>query len=484
MMKENLIGRKAEIKELKRCLDSDRSEFVILYGRRRIGKTFLVHSFFKGQFSFSFTGSHKATKDRQLERFAMSLQEYGNMTAMPHIDNWGHAFDMLKRVLLKSKRPKGRKKIIFLDEMPWIDRSRSEFVAALEDFWNGWAAQSGDIMLVATGSATSWMVNHLLKNQGGLYNRVTSKIHLRPFTLCECEEYMRSHGCQWDHYAITQYYMYLGGVPYYLSLLDYGRTLEENIYQFFFCPNARLENEFHDLYSVLFANADKYIDIVRLLANHREGMSRNELVAHVSNGGGLSKMLDNLIRCDFVTRYQQYGKQKRGSIYRLTDFFTIFYLRFVEHAGIKTNPLYWNLMLTRQEVKVWQGLTFELVCMTHVEQIKKSLGISGMLTNESAWRSQEEHFVAPGKTKKAQIDLVIERSDRIIHLCEAKFSKELYSIDKDYELTLREKMAVFREETKTRKYLLTTMITTYGVKNNIHSGIVEAQITMDDLFKD
>ena len=258
--------------------------------------------------------------------------------------------------------------------------------------------------------------------------------------------------------------MYLGGVPYYLSLLDYGRTLEENIYQFFFCPNARLENEFHDLYSVLFANADKYIDIVRLLANHREGMSRNELVAHVSNGGGLSKMLDNLIRCDFVTRYQQYGKQKRGSIYRLTDFFTIFYLRFVEHAGIKTNPLYWNLMLTRQEVKVWQGLTFELVCMTHVEQIKKSLGISGMLTNESAWRSQEEHVVAPGKTKKAQIDLVIERSDRIIHLCEAKFSKELYSIDKDYELTLREKMAVFREETKTRKYLLTTMITTYGVK--------------------
>lgn len=367
--------------------------------------------------------------------------------------------------------------------MPWIDRSRSEFVAALEDFWNSWAAQSGNIMLVATGSATSWMVNRLLKNQGGLYNRVTCKIHLRPFSLCECENYLRSHGCQWDHYAITQYYMYLGGVPYYLSLLDYGSTLEENIYQFFFCPNARLENEFNDLYSVLFANADKYVSIVRLLAEHREGMSRNELVTRISNGGGLSKMLDNLIMCDFVTRYQPYGKQKRGSIYRLTDFFTIFYLRFVEHSGVKTNPLYWNLMLTKQEVKVWQGLTFELVCMTHIEQIKQRLGISGMLTEESAWRSQEEYLVAPNKTKKAQIDLVIDRSDRIIHLCEIKFSKELYSIDKDYEMALREKMSVFHDETKTRKSLLTTMITTYGVKTNIHSGIVAAQVTMEDLFK-
>lgn len=482
-MKEKLIGRQAEIRELTRCLNSNRSELVILFGRRRIGKTFLVNSFFQGKYAFSYTGSHKAGKDRQLERFSLALQEYGRLPKKPLLDNWGHAFDLLKQILVKSKRVKGHKKIIFLDEMPWIDRSRSEFVAALEDFWNGWASLSGNIMLVATGSATSWMVNHLLKNQGGLYNRVTSKIHLRPFSLYECEEYLRSHRCQWDHYAITQYYMYLGGVPYYLSLLDYSRTLEENIYQFFFSPNALLENEFNDLYSVLFAHADKYVSIVKLLAEHREGMSRNEILTKMSNGGGLSKMLDNLIRCDFITRYQQFSNQKRGSIYRLTDFFSIFYLRFVEHVGVKNNPLYWNLMLSKQEVKVWQGLTFELVCLTHIEQIKHRLGISGMLTEESAWRSQGEHLVAPGKTKKAQIDLVIERSDRIIHLCEAKFSEGLFTINKDYEMSLREKMTIFRDETKTHKSLLTTMITTYGVKTNIHSGLVASQVTMEDLFK-
>ena len=477
---EKLVGREVEIRELNRCLNSARSEFVILFGRRRIGKTFLVNAFLQGKKAFAFVGSHKAKKTRQLSLFAQALQTYGNLSSALVLRDWFQAFDTLRKVL-SSRRGPG-KKLIFLDEMPWIDRSRSEFVSALEDFWNGWAAQRDDIMLLATGSATSWMVNNLLKNQGGLYNRVTCKIHLRPFTLRECEQYLIGHHCLWDRYTITQCYMYLGGVPYYLSLLDFERSLYENVYQFFFAPHARLETEFNDLYAVLFNDADRYIQIVRLLAQHRNGMTRNEMVEQLGGGGGLTKILDNLQRSDFITSYQHFGHSKRDAIFRLTDFYTMFYLRFVEGVGMKTNPLYWHLMQNKQSVKVWQGLTFELVALMHVEQIKKSLGISGMLTDESAWRSLQEHDVGDGRTRKAQIDLVIDRADRMVHLCEMKFSQEPFEIDKEYEQTLRDKASVFRIETKTRKALLTTFVTTYGVKQNRYAGIVFSQVVMDELF--
>lgn len=478
---EKLIGREAEMRELNRCLNSDRSEFVILFGRRRIGKTFLINSFLAGKKAFTFVGSHKAKKTRQIARFALELQAYGKRSTLPVIHDWYEAFDQLR--LLLSRQKGGGKKLIFFDEMPWIDRTRLEFVTALEDFWNGWAAQRGDIMLIATGSATSWMVNNLLKNQGGLYNRVTCKIHLRPFTLRECEQYLQVHQCQWDRYAITQCYMYLGGVPYYWSLLDVERTLDENVFQFFFAPNARLETEFNDLYSVLFADADRYVQVVRVLSQRRSGMTRNELAEHLgSGGGGLTKILDNLQRCDFITSYQQYEHRKRDSIYRLTDFYTLFYLKFVEGMGVKTNNLYWHLMLNEPSVKVWQGLTFELVALMHIEQIKRSLGISGMLTNESAWRSRTEQDLGGGRMRKAQIDLVIDRADRMVHLCEMKFSQAPYEIDKDYEQVLRDKMTVFRSETKTRKALLNTMITTYGIKQNKHAGIVFSQVTLNELF--
>lgn len=276
--------------------------------------------------------------------------------------------------------------------------------------------------------------------------------------------------------------MYLGGVPYYLSLLDFDKSLEENVFNLFFSANAKLENEFNDLYTVLFKNHEKYIDIVRLLAQNRQGLSHSEIAERTSSGGGLTKMLQNLRLCDFIMAYKHYGRKHRDTIYRLTDFFTLFYLHFVENAGIQASTNYWNLMLAKQQVKVWQGLTFELVGMMHVEQIKRSLGISGILTEQSTWRSSSEQEVENGKKRRAQIDLVIERSDRQIHLCEMKFSQELFVIDKNYEQNLREKMTVFRMETKTKKALLTTFITTYGVKKNTHSGIVATQVVMDDLF--
>mgnify|MGYP002619878105 CR=1 FL=1 len=472
---EKLIGRELEKKELIKCCESERSEFVIIYGRRRIGKTFLITNTFRDRFSFLFTGSHKSPKKRQLELFAKAITKYGNISYPLAFESWYEAFDALEK-MLEQKKGKG-KKILFFDEMPWIDTTGSEFVAALEDFWNTWATLRDDIYLIASGSATSWMVNNIVENQGGLHNRITSTINLRPFNLVECESYLKSHGCTWDRYTIAQSYMYLGGVPYYYSLLDFNSDLGKNIDDLFFVHKAKLRNEFNDLYNVLFNRSSHYIEIVRILASKREGMTRKELAIKTgSDGGGLTKRLINLERCDFITFTPQYGNKKKDSLIRLTDFFTLFYLKFIESEPTHTSE-FWRHKMFRPEVIAWQGLTFELICLMHVRQIKQSLGISGILTTEYTWRSKNN-----GDEGKCQIDLIIERADRCVNLCEIKFTTEPFVITKEYEMKLRNRMSIFRNSTKSKKTLLTTFITTYGVSKGIHSGVVQSEVVLDDLY--
>lgn len=465
------LGRQNERDELMRCLHSDRSEFVIVYGRRRIGKTYLVNTVLGHFFTFAFTGSHSAPTDRELTRFAMTLTASGLDGETPMLHDWYEAFDALQRLLMAA--PQG-KKVVFIDEMPWIDKRGSQFVAALEDFWNTWAATRGDIMLVACGSATSWMTNNLVENQGGLHGRITARIHLRPFTLNECEMYLHAAGCAWDRYQIVQCYMAIGGIPFYLSLIDPNKSLAQNIDNLFFDSTSRLKGEFNELYNVLFSDAAKYIDIVKLLATHPEGLTRQDIVKalRLNSGGGLSQRLDNLVACDFITTYQQVGK-KNSLIYRLTDFYTLFYYHFIE--GVNTHDeQYWVYRASDRDVQAWQGTTFELVGLQHINQIKQALGIIGIRTTAAAWR-------ATGGDK-AQIDLVLDRADRITHLCEMKFSTEEFIVTKQYAERLRYRMTLFRQATRTRHALINTLITTYGLARGIHAGVFTGCITLDDLF--
>lgn len=469
-----LIARNREIKELRRLHQSKRSEFVIVYGRRRIGKTFLVNQVFQNEFTFTYVGARKQPQRVQLERFARQLQEFSGSPYSPTLNSWEEAFDQLK-VLIKM-RPAGERKVIFFDEMPWIDTPRSSFVDALEYFWNAWAAQRSDILFIACGSATSWMVNKLVKNQGGLHNRITAQIYLRPFNLGECESFLHEYGCHWDRYTILQCYMAFGGVPFYLSLLNPSESLVQNIDRLFFQKNAAMKEEFDELFNALFTHADKYIDVVMALAGKREGMIRAEIIEKTKiSGGGLSMILENLERCDFIETYSKFKSSIRNTVYRLSDPYTLFYFKFV-HKNNGKDEHYWSSNINTPMIRSWQGFSFETVCMSHLSQIKKALGISGMSTNACSWRKPV------GENDGAQIDLLIDRSDRIINICEMKFSEKPYSITKAYANDLRMKMAVFTDATHIRKSLALTMITTYGVLPGIHSGIVQNEVTMDDLF--
>ncbi len=473
---EKLIGRKAEIEELERCMASDRSEFVVVAGRRRIGKTFLVNNALGGRISLTFAGSHKSPQARQLEKFAQTMVKAGLCRLAPRLNSWYDAFDALEASLPLLNTTE--KKVLFFDEMPWIDTPGSQFVAALEDFWNGWASLRDDIMLVACGSATSWLVDQLLENQGGLHNRITSRINLQPFTLNECRQYAESKNCVWDYYQIAQMYMYIGGIPFYWSLLTFNKGIAENVDELFFSRSAKLRGEFNELYQVLFRDSEAYTSIMRLLSGKREGLTRQEIAHQTgSSGGTLTKRLTNLERCNFIMAQTPVGNKRSGTIYRVCDFYTLFYLRFIENQH-QLSPHHWSTMITGPAVAAWQGLTFELIGMTHVEQIKIALGIYGVNTQCSAWRSK-----STGDEPKAQIDLVIERADHITHLCEFKFAPDQYVITGEYAERLRERMGIYRSQTKTRNTLLTTFITPFGVNRGKNYSVVQGDIRLEQLFR-
>lgn len=456
-------------------MESERSEFVVVYGRRRIGKTFLVRRFFKDNYAFSFVGKHEMRREQQLAEFAKELMCYSHSTFVPQLKNWTEAFDALQR-LLETYNISG-KKVVFFDEMPWMDTPKSDFVSALENFWNGWANMRDDIVLVACGSATSWMVDKLLHNQGGLFNRITQKLYLRPFKLSEMEQYLDEKHFGWNRYQIAQCYMILGGIPFYLTLLNPKLSLLSNIDELFFADaHAMLRTEYNELYSTLFKRPDNYLAVIRMLTERKEGFTRKEINEKTKLGGAaLSKILSDLEQCDFIFSYARYGNAKNNAIYRIKDFYTLFYYKYVNGIDTK-DSLRWTHLSSTPQVSSWQGFSFELLCLLHLDEIKKALGIDRILNDASAWRSKQPE-------QNTQIDLVIERADHNINLCEMKFSSGMYAIDKGYEQKLRERMSIFLAETMTRCITRITMVTTYGVLQNKHSGIVNDEVLLDDLFE-
>ena len=469
-----IIGRITEQEDLKRYLYSDKSEFITVYGRRRVGKTFLIKEYFRNRFAFYTTGLANEKLQNQLRNFNTALRTYSKF-AYPTADNWFDAFGQLSH-FLENVSQKG-KKVIFFDELPWMDTPRSGFITALEHFWNSWASSNHDIMLIVCGSATSWMVNNLIKNRGGLHNRLTGRMYIEPFTLRECEEFYKVNNIVMSRYQILESYMILGGIPYYLGLMNKSLSLTQNIDVLCFSANGNLRDEFSSLYASLFRYSENHIKIVEALGRKVKGMTREEVIAmtRIPQGGNLSKTLVELEQCGFIRSYFAFGKKNKDKLYQLVDFFTLFHLNFICNNKYNDEH-FWTNFIENAKHRAWSGYAFEQVCMAHIKQIKIRLGISGVLTSVASWRSQKTE---PG----AQIDLLIERNDNVVNLCEMKFANSEFVIDKKYNMNLQTKKDVFIRETKTRKATHLTMVTTYGVKRNEYSGQIQSEVKMDDLFQ-
>lgn len=471
-----MVGRKEEQRELRRYCESGRPEFVVVYGRRRVGKTFLIREYFANRFAFYATGIAGGKAGVQLRSFASALRGYGDQEEGRPTD-WFDAFDRLKALLQREDVARDYatdRRVVFIDEIPWLDTPRANFKEALDLFWNGWASAQPDILLIVCGSATSWIIKNLLKEHGGLHNRVTGRINLRPFTLAECAEYFEQSPLALSRHQMLESYMVFGGIPFYLDLMDGRLSLAQNIDRLCFSPTGPLHTEFDELYRSLFKHADRHIKVVRALARHPNGMDRTQIEQQsgVAGGGTLTQTLAELEQCGFVRRYRDYAKRSRDALYQLVDPFTLFCLRFVE----KTNDEhFWTKHLLDDGHRAWSDQAFELVCLLHVPQLQAALGIAGLSADACSWHSTESD---PG----VQIDLVIDRADGVVNLCEMKFSESEFVIDRAYERNLRNKLAAFARETGTRKALHLTMVTANGIARNQYSGIVQSEVTAEELF--
>jgi uncharacterized protein len=471
-----IIGRKEEIAVLQSIESSERSAFVAVYGRRRVGKTYLIRSFYEGQFAFYLTGIANVETVNQLTNFHSALiRNFPEFEDNLPAKDWFQAFQQLITAI--ETLPPSGKKVLFLDELPWLDTPNSLFISALEHFWNSWASARTDIVLIVCGSAASWMINQLINNTGGLYNRVTHQIQLEPFTLGECDAFFKAKSVGFDHYQLLQLYMVFGGIPFYLDFVDTQKSATQNINDLCFKPKGKLRNEFQKLYASLFKKADKHIAIIEALAIKAMGLERDVLLktANLPNGGSTTTILRELEESHFIRKYHTFGKSKNNAIYQLTDFYSLFYLKFIkDNSPFDDN--FWINGIDTPEIRAWSGYAFEQVCLLHLPQIKTALGINSVQTQTSAW-------IGSDGTDKAQIDLVIDRRDQVINLCEIKFSIKSFTIEKAYSESLRKKIGVFRDATKTSKALWLTFITTYGLAPNEHAqSLVHQSITMDALF--
>ena len=473
-----LIGRKREKEELEKLYSSPNAEFVAVYGRRRVGKTFLINDTFEDRITFRHTGlspsdlaEGKSGTREQLKHFYNSLLIQGmNKEHIPH--DWLEAFFMLEKFLMA--KGKEEKQVVFLDELPWLDTPRSGFITALEGFWNNWGCARKNLLLIVCGSANSWIINRLINNHGGLYNRVTYEINLMPFTLHECREFLSERGAKLSDYDITQAYMIMGGIPYYLGYISGGESLAQNIDRMFFGKGAKLADEFSRLFSSVFDNPDIAMDIVRILNRRSMGYERKDIMEKLKriDNSNFTKAFNALEASNFIQRYVPFGMKKTQVHYKLIDPFCIFYLRFVENRNTLDED-FWMMNVTSPSISTWRGYAFENVCFNHIAQIKAALGISGVQTACSQWFGDD-----------TQIDLLIERKDNVVNMCEIKFYGTEFSVDKSYYGTLNERQAILSTHLKKKTVIHNTLITTYGLKYSTYSGVFPKTITLEDLFRE
>lgn len=471
----NIIGRRKEQDLLQTCLESKRPEFLAIYGRRRTGKTYLVKEFFHNQFSFYATGVANASTKEQLEVFGDTLRRFGSKEkARPK--SWVEAFSRMRDILETPNIKRDAvtsKRVVFLDELPWMDTARSDLKTGLDYFWNSWGSSQPDLLLIVCGSASSWIIENVLNDNGGLYNRVTRQMQLLPFTLHECEELCIFNGLNMGRKQIMESYMVFGGIPYYFNMLDSRLSLPQNIDNLLINENGELHYEYDRLFKSLFKRSELHRSVIDVLSNRRYGYTRTEIIdaLGINSGNKLTTVLSELEQCGFIRKYKLSASSKQGFIYQITDPFVLFHHHFLRNMKIGS----WLKYINTPGYYAWCGNTFELICLNHVAQIKSALGISGVETCEYTWRSKK---AVPG----VQIDLIIDRTDGVINLCEMKYSSAEFIIDSAYEKELLYKVEVFREETLTEKSVHITLVTENGLKKNEHSGTVLNTITVAELF--
>ncbi|MEN8237338.1 MAG: ATP-binding protein [Pseudomonadota bacterium] len=485
-----IIGRENEQKLLKRALEADTSEFIAIYGRRRIGKTYLISQYFR-QFDdalfFHVTGIKDAPYSQQIKQFSVETgSKFYDNAVLQTPENWLAAFEQLTKAI--NKIPKKQKVILFLDEFPWMATQKSGLLQAVDYYWNRFWWSEGNIKLIICGSSASWIIKNIVNNKGGLHNRITQTIELSPFTLKEAKEYLEYLGVRLSNRQIMQLYMVTGGIPHYLKQVQKGLSANQNIDLLCFHKNGLLLKEFDNLYASLFDGANIHQKLIRIIANHRYGISQVDLFKKcedITRGGRAVQKLKELEQTGFIISFIPYGHRQRGIYYKVIDEYSLFYLHWIEPmqqtiAKQNLSHRYWESKSTQPSWKIWAGYAFEAVCYKHIGNIEKALHIPKG-SEIGTWK-----YIPRTRTKDgAQIDLLFDRLDDSITICEIKYTNQPFAIDKAYAQQLLKKQSIYQRETRTTKNIFIAMITLSGLKATMYSEeLVAGQVILEDFFKE
>lgn len=486
-MAKEIIGRTDEQQRLLKALNSNEAEFIAVYGRRRVGKTFLIRNFFedKPYHFFQASGIHYAPLQTQLQEFKKEIEKcfYKTEIGLKDPANWMEAFEMLATAIQVFGQD--RKVVIFMDEFPWMATPNSGLLQALDYYWNRFWVNKPNIKLIICGSAASWIIKNILNNRGGLYNRTTLRLELQPFTLCETKTYLKHLKVSLSNPQILTLYMCIGGIPYYLRGLQRGLSAVQNINQLCFARNSLLLGEFKELFTSLFEAGREHEDIIRFIASKRNGVERKEIEAKVGyKGGTLTNRLKELEAAGFIYAFVPWG-QVRGIYYKVIDEYTLFYLHWIEPETKNKpekviTPKYWDMVSQTPAWKAWAGYAFEAVCYKHLSNIREALKIPDGST-AGPWK-----YIPPKKSAEegVQIDMLFDRPDGNINICEIKYTKEPFVLDKSDAKELLRKEEVCKKVTKTTKHVFLSMIVAPYLKQNMYAeDVVSSQVCLDDLFK-
>lgn len=475
--KYKMIGRESQLALMHETLSINKSCFVALTGRRRVGKTYLINQVYKQNMCLSVTGIQNADTQIQINNFVQKISEHSIKRIKIKPKNWQDVFLLLKNYL--KSLSKNKKQVIFLDELPWINTTKSGFIQLLAHLWNDYLSKEKHFVLVICGSATSWITEKIINDKGGFHNRITHSIQLKPFTLAETKAFLNNKKITLSDSSIVELYLVMGGVPYYLENIKRGESPSKAIERMCFSENGLLKNEYDNLYKALFDYPENHEAIIASLAEAKSGLSREEIIkkSKVATGGPYTRAINELIVSGFIIEETPFGKLKRGSIYRLVDEFSVFYHKFIK-KNKKANKGIWQLLATSQQYKIWTGYAFETLCIKHTDEIKKVLGIFNVYTQTWSYR-----HISQNKTDGFQIDLLIDRKDQAINLCECKFYDAPFEINKSYATQLKIRKSLFKQVTKTRKNIFTTLITNYPLKQNAHSiDSIDVNLTISELM--
>ena len=471
-----IISRKEEKKELEYSERSKKSELICVYGRRRVGKTFLVEQTFR-EFAFRAVGLENGTAKQQLKSFGQRLIEYGDeINSAPK--DWFEAFSRLDKILSKNsvRRSQNGKRIVFLDEFPWFATKRSDFLVAFEDFWNRRGTLDGDFLFIICGSATSWIIKNVLKNTGNMYQRVTKKICIEPFTLAETEIFFKDREFDWSREKITECQMIFGGLPFFFDLMNTSHSLSQNINRLLFDKYALYKDETKRLLEATLSESPIYGEILAKLAFAKYGIKKSKLQEEIgASNGTYGRAIQDLVDCGYIIEYRKKYEAYNPLYVQLMDPFLMFHYHYLSKDN-KTDS-YEDVVGDMGRYDNWRGQAFEILCFNNICSIKSALGIRGVKTECYPWYNSEDE-----KKERAQIDMVIERADSITNLCEIKYTNRPFEIDVSYEQQLLRKRDIFKEKTGTSQALKIILVSASGLSGSNYPSYISDVITLDDLF--